>query len=174
MRSIGAGIKDFIDRQLDLIEELRNHQFFQSLKDTDWSQYQVGPIVVSSILINLLELSSPIYINLVYTTVLPTKAFASLTLLTIGVVVLLSVSGWLRTVRTGLTGFDGARVEHQRRMEALAHFTQMRLGDYLKEPPPPTPSGSTASTCCGMKAPSRPSPRPSTCAFPCFSCWCCS
>ncbi|WP_255010306.1 ABC transporter transmembrane domain-containing protein [Cyanobium sp. ATX 6F1] len=135
MRSIGAGIKDFIDRQLDLIEELRNHQFFQSLKDTDWSQYQVGPIVVSSILINLLELSSPIYINLVYTTVLPTKAFASLTLLTIGVVVLLSVSGWLRTVRTGLTGFDGARVEHQRRMEALAHFTQMRLGDYLKEPP---------------------------------------
>lgn len=167
-------MRGYIERQLDLIEELRNHQFFTSLKDTDWSQYQVGPIVVSSILINLLELSSPIYINLVYTTVLPTKAFASLTLLTIAVVVLLCVSGWLRTVRTGLTGFDGARVEHQRRMEALAHFTQMRLGDYLKEPPPPTPNASTASTCCGMRAPFRPSPPPSIWPSRCCSCWCCS
>lgn len=132
MRSKVGG---FLHSQLDLIDELTNHEFFQSLKTTDWSQYQVVPIVVSSVLINLLELASPIYINLVYTTILPTKAFASLTVLTIGVILLLALSAWLRTVRTDLTGFDGARVEHQRRMEALAHFTQLRLGDYLREPP---------------------------------------
>lgn len=125
----------FFRNQRDLLDELTNHQFFQSLKSTDWSQYQVGPIVVSSVLINLLELASPIYVNLVYTTVLPTKALPSLTVLTIGVVVLLGLSAWLRTVRTDITGFDGARVEHQRRMEALAHFTQLRLSDYLREPP---------------------------------------
>jgi ATP-binding cassette subfamily C protein LapB len=135
LRSVGKGLRGYIDRQLNLIEELRDHQFFQSLNDIDWNQYQVVPIVVSSILINLLELSTPLYINLLYTTVLPTKALASLTILTIAVIALLSISGWLRTVRTGLTGFDAARVEHQRRMEALAHFTQMRLSDYLKESP---------------------------------------
>ncbi|MGB7563987.1 MAG: ABC transporter transmembrane domain-containing protein [Prochlorococcaceae cyanobacterium] len=132
---MGKGLRGYIDRQLNLIEELRDHQFFQSLNDIDWNQYQVVPIVVSSILINLLELSTPLYINLLYTTVLPAKALASLTILTIAVIALLSISGWLRTVRTGLTGFDAARVEHQRRIEAVTHFTQMRLSDYRKEPP---------------------------------------
>lgn len=135
MKSAGARIRAFFHSQLDLIQELTGHEFFQSLRTTDWSQYQVGPIVVSSVLINLLELASPIYINLVYTTVLPARALASLTVLTIAVLLLMVLSAWLRTVRADLTGFDGARVEHQRRMEALAHFTQLRLGDYLREPP---------------------------------------
>jgi len=135
LRSLGSKVGSFFHQQLDLLDELTNHQFFQSLRTTDWSQYQVGLIVVSSVLINLLELASPIYVNLVYTTVLPTKALSSLTVLTIGVVMLLGLSAWLRMVRTDITGFDGARVEHQRRMEALAHFTQLRLSEYLREPP---------------------------------------
>jgi ATP-binding cassette, subfamily C, bacterial LapB len=119
----------------DLLEELVNHRFFHSLKDVDWSAYQLGPILVASILINLLELASPLYINIVYTSVLPSGALSSLVVLTLGVVVLMVLGGWLKTVRLGLTGSDGARIEHGRRMEALIHFSQMRLGDYLSVSP---------------------------------------
>ena len=45
------------------------------------------------------------------------------------------LGGWLKTVRLSLTGSDGARFEHRRRMEALIHFSQIRLGDYLKVSP---------------------------------------
>ncbi len=134
-RRAGRSLQSFFNHLLDLLQELCHHKFFSSLQQTDWSEYQVGPIVVSSVLINLLELASPVYINLVYTTILPTRSVSSLLVLTVGIVVLLTLAGWLRAVRGNLTGFDGARIEHQRRMEALAHFTQLRLGDYLKDSP---------------------------------------
>lgn len=119
----------------DLLEELVRHRFFRSLRDVDWSDYQLGPILVASVLINLLELASPLYINIVYTSVLPTGALPSLVVLTAGVVVLMVLGGWLKTVRLALTGADGARLEHRRRMESLIHFSQLRLGDYLSVPP---------------------------------------
>ncbi len=134
-RRVGRSLQGFLNHLLELLEELWQHRFFSNLQRTNWSDYQVGPIVVSSILINLLELASPVYINLVYTTILPTRSVSSLLVLTVGIVALLALAGWLRAVRGNLTGFDGARIEHQRRMEALAHFTQLRLGDYLKDSP---------------------------------------
>lgn len=119
----------------DLLDELIYHPFFTSLREVDWRAYQVGPILIASILINLLELASPLYINIVYTSVLPSGSLSSLVVLTVAVVLLMLIGGWLKTVRLGLTGGDGARLEHQRRMQALAHFLQIRLGDYLRVPP---------------------------------------
>ena len=120
---------------VDLIEELIHHRFFRGLRDVDWSTYQIGPILIASVLINLLELASPLYINIIYTSVLPSGSMSSLMVLTVAVVVLMVLGGWLKTVRLGLTGSDGARLEHQRRMQALAHFLQMRLADYLRVSP---------------------------------------
>jgi ATP-binding cassette subfamily C protein LapB len=120
---------------VELLDELINHRFFQSFQTVDWSDYQLGPILVASVLINLLELASPIYINIVYTSVLPSGALSSLVVLTVAVVVLMVLGGWLKTVRLSLTGADGARLEHRRRMEALIHFSNIRLEDYLREPP---------------------------------------
>jgi ABC-type bacteriocin/lantibiotic exporter with double-glycine peptidase domain len=60
---------------------------------------------------------------------------ASLVVLTIAVVLLMVLGGWLKAIRLGLTGGDGARLEHQRRMQSLAHFLQMRLVDYLRVSP---------------------------------------
>ena len=118
-----------------LLEELIRHRYFQRLRDIDWSEYQFGPILIASVLINLLELASPLYINIVYTSVLPSGSMASLVVLTIVVVVLMLLGGWLKIVRLSLTGQDGARIEHQRRLEALAHFVQMPLSAYLRLPP---------------------------------------
>ncbi|WP_259719827.1 ABC transporter transmembrane domain-containing protein [Synechococcus sp. CS-1328] len=120
---------------MDLVEELIKHRYFQSLRQLDWSSYQLGPILISSVLINLLELASPLYINIIYTSVLPTSSSSSLVVLTVGVVLLMLLSGWLKTVRLTLTGADGARIEHGRRLMALSHFSQMRLDDYLHTPP---------------------------------------
>jgi len=120
---------------VELVDELIHHRFFQSLRQVDWSDYQLGPILIASVLINLLELSSPLYINIIYTSVLPSGSMASLVVLTIAVVLLMVLGGWLKAIRLGLTGGDGARLEHQRRMQSLAHFLQMRLVDYLRVSP---------------------------------------
>jgi len=129
------GIHDGWRTSVELIEELVSHRFFQSLREVDWSQYQIGPILIASMLINLLELASPLYINIVYTSVLPSGSMSSLVVMTVAVLLLMVLGGWLKTVRLDLTGGDGARLEHQRRLEGLAHFSQMRLSDYLSASP---------------------------------------
>ena len=128
-------VVDAWNSSVDLVNELIHHRFFQSLKEVDWSAYQLGPILIASVLINLLELASPLYINIIYTSVLPSGSMSSLMVLTVAVVLLMVLGGWLKTVRLGFTGGDGARLEHQRRMESLAHFLEMRLGDYLRVSP---------------------------------------
>ena len=130
-----ASVRDAWNTSFDLIEELVNHRFFQSLRDVDWRAYQLGPILIASVLINLLELASPLYINIVYTSVLPSGAMSSLLVMTVAVLLLMVLGGWLKSVRLSLTGGDGARLEHQRRLEGLAHFSQMRLSDYLSVSP---------------------------------------
>ncbi|MCT0216099.1 hypothetical protein KQ298_07155 [Synechococcus sp. CS-1330] len=132
---LASGIRDAWNTSFDLIEEFVGHRFFQSLRGVDWSNYQLGPILIASVLINLLELASPLYINIVYTSVLPSGAMSSLVVMTVAVVLLMVLGGWLKIVRLGFTGGDGARLEHQRRLEGLAHFSQMRLSDYLSVSP---------------------------------------
>jgi len=129
------GIQDGWRTNVELIQELVSHRFFQSLREVDWSQYQIGPILIASVLINLLELASPLYINIVYTSVLPSGSMSSLVVMTVAVLLLMVLGGWLKTVRLDLTGGDGARLEHQRRLEGLAHFSHMRLSDYLSASP---------------------------------------
>ena len=119
----------------DLLEEFITHRFFRSLGDVDWSAYQLGPLVVASLLINLLELASPLYINIVYTSVLPSGSMESLLVLSSGVVLLMLLGGWLKTVRLGLTGADGARLEHCNRLMVLDHFCRMPLDGFLRFSP---------------------------------------
>ena len=135
LAGLWRSLQQSLQKPVDLVHELINHQFFQSLRQVDWSVYQLGPILIASILINLLELASPLYINIIYTSVLPSGSISSLVVLTIAVVVLMVLGGWLKTVRLSLTGVDGARLEHRRRMEALIHFSQIRLASYLKASP---------------------------------------
>ena len=123
--------KQSLNAALDLLEEAMSHRFFQSLRYVHWSDYQLKPILVASVLINLLELASPLYINIVFTSVLPSGSMSSLVVLSVGVVLLMILGGWLKSVRLVLTGADGARVEHQKRVEAVSHFLQLGLPDFL-------------------------------------------
>ena len=127
--------KQSLNEAFDLLEEAIGHRFFQSLRSVQWSDYQLKPILVASVLINLLELASPLYINIVYTSVLPSGSMSSLVVLSVGVVLLMLLSGWLKSVRLVLTGADGARIEHQKRLEAVSHFLQLGLPDFLSLSP---------------------------------------
>ena len=120
---------------VELYEEARDSQYIQSLKKVDWNEYQLKPILIASILINIIELSSPLYINIVYTSILPSGSMSSLIVLTTFVALLMLLGGWLKSVRLTLTGEDGSRVEHQRRLEGISHFLQLGLPDFLRLAP---------------------------------------
>jgi ATP-binding cassette subfamily C protein LapB len=132
---VSSGLVQAFATAVSLVDEFIGHRYFRSLRELDWSRYQLGPILICSILINLLELASPLYINIVYTSILPTGSMSCLLVLSVGVLILMLLGGWLKTVRLTLTGADGARIEHSRRLVALRHFSQMRLDDYLRTPP---------------------------------------
>jgi ATP-binding cassette, subfamily C, bacterial LapB len=133
--SVQRWLRSAWDEAFDVIDDLIHHPFFHSLRQTAWDDFQVVPILIASILINILELASPLYINIVYTSVLPSGSLSSLIVLTIAVIILILLGAWLKTVRLGLTGGDGARLEHRRRMEVFSHFLQIRLSNYLKVAP---------------------------------------
>ena len=135
MRRFTEAVKRLPGLCIELVREARDNRYFQSLKDVDWNEYQLQPILIASVLINLLELSSPLYINIVYTSILPSGSMSSLIVLSAVVVVLMLLGGWLKSVRLVLTGADGARIEHHKRLEAVSHFLQLGLPDFLRIAP---------------------------------------
>ena len=134
-KTITDQAKLLVSDNLRLINEARSHDFFKSFKEINWQEYQLRPILIASILINLLELSGPLYINIVYTSILPSRATSSLIVLTTGVVILMLLGGWLKSVRLVLTGSDGARIEHNKRLDAVKHFLHLRLPDFIEIAP---------------------------------------
>ena len=130
-RSARKRVVNTLEETKELLIEAKNHRYFQTLKKVNWTSYQLRPILVASVLINLLELSSPLYINIVYTSILPSGSMSSLIVLTIAVVLSMLLSGWLKSVRLILTGADGARIEHSKRLDSISHFLQLRLSDFI-------------------------------------------
>ena len=110
----------------------RNISTFQAI---NWDSYQLKPIIVSSIIINILELSSPLYINILYTSILPSESVSSLIVLTVIVITLMLINGWLKSLRLSLTGDGGAKIDHQKRLEAMSHFLQINLDDFFSLSP---------------------------------------
>lgn len=127
IRQLGLAIRDYHD----LWKELLQHRYFRNLRQFDWHSIKLGQIIVASALINLLELASPLYINIVYTTILPKRATESLIVLTCLVVASLLGAGCLKAIRLALVGREGAQVEHQKRMHAFLHFIHMPLSRYF-------------------------------------------
>ena len=115
----------------DLWSELCNHRYFQSVRSFDWHSIQLGQILVASALINLLELSTPLYINIVYTSILPKRANESLILLTVLVVLAMAAGGWLKALRLSLVGRESAQIEHRKRLDAYARFVNTPVARFL-------------------------------------------
>ena len=136
---LNSWIKLFISKKYHkytaLLLELKHHRYGDSLKYFNWKEFRIGQLIIASVLINLLELSTPIYINIVYSVILPRQATESLIILTMFVVVMMIVSAWLKTTRLQLVGEDSARVTHEKRVNAISHLLAIPISSFLESSP---------------------------------------
>ena len=113
-----------------LATSLLNSPFVKKLIQFQWESIHVRQIIIASIVINLLELAVPLYINIVYTVLIPARSTE--TLITLSTVVLLSVigSGILKSIRISILGLDSARFEHKQRMNLFKHFLSIPISKF--------------------------------------------
>ena len=124
-----------VSKQTRSLINFLNQKDISPLQETNWESYQLKPIIVASIIINILELASPLYINIVYTSILPSESVSSLIVLTLIVVTLMIINGWIKSVRLSLIGDGGARIDHKKRLEAISHFLQIDMNDFFNLSP---------------------------------------
>jgi ATP-binding cassette, subfamily C, bacterial LapB len=89
--------------------------------------------LVIALLLNLLSLALPIMMLQVYDRIIPNKAFGSLAVLLIGVLVALSFDVALRIIRAWLVGWSAASHEHMAGCAALDVFARGDLGSFEKK-----------------------------------------
>jgi len=133
--NIRKTIHGFELSSMQIVGGFLNQGNISTFQTINWDSYQLKPIIVSSIIINILELSSPLYINILYTSILPSESVSSLIVLTGIVITLMLINGWLKSLRLSLTGDGGAKIDHKKRLEAMSHFLQINLDDFFSLSP---------------------------------------
>ena len=133
--NIRKTIHGFELSSMQIVGGFLNKGNISTFQTINWDSYQLKPIIVSSIIINILELSSPLYINILYTSILPSESVSSLIVLTGIVITLMLINGWLKSLRLSLTGDGGAKIDHKKRLEAMSHFLQINLDDFFSLSP---------------------------------------
>lgn len=129
---MGAETLKVQKRALHLATTLINSTFVKRLVQFQWEDIHLKQIIIASIVINLLELAVPLYINIVYTVIIPARSTE--TLITLSTIVLLLVigSGILKSVRISILGLDSARFEHKQRMNLFKHFLSIPISKFKK------------------------------------------
>ncbi|GHF14991.1 hypothetical protein GCM10017044_06420 [Kordiimonas sediminis] len=84
-------------------------------------------VLVSSLFINLLSLALPMMTLQVYDRIIPNSATETFTYLFIGIVVVLLLEILLKVARAWLTGWAGAKFEHQAGSHALTKLLDSKL-----------------------------------------------
>ena len=84
-------------------------------------------LALSSLMINLLALGLPLGLLQIMDRVIANQSLQTLTLLVLGIVAVMILEELLRTTNTQLTGWLGARFEHAKSVETLAHLMRVPL-----------------------------------------------
>lgn len=106
------------------------HQLFAAASGApDLASPVVRTVIAASVAINLLVLAVPLYINRIYSSVLPQKAGDSLLVITLLLLAVLVVDVMLKTGRAWVLSWLGASQEHQLRLGAIRSLLATRLGD---------------------------------------------
>ncbi len=103
-----------------------------SPKDSQDSSLVLTPIMrpdilVSSLFINVLSLALPMVLLQVYDRIIPNVALQTLSLLIIGLVIVLIIDVFLRTARSYLSGWVGAKYEHEMSCNAVEKLLRADL-----------------------------------------------
>ena len=99
--------------------------------DIEWHR---GEIVVMSMVVNILGLGLPIFMLQVYDRVLPDPGLAPMHILVIGLIGVVILDCVLRTIRSSITAYSGARFEHMARVAAVGRVLGMPQDKYEEEP----------------------------------------
>ena len=86
-----------------------------------------GNILTASLTINVLSLALPIVILQIYDRIIPNDSVETLVFLIIGLAIVLVVDGLLRTARSYLAGWAGARFEHEAGCRAVGRLLKADL-----------------------------------------------
>ena len=110
----------------------------QDLGLNNQEKYQAGltpimrpDILVASLFLNVLSLALPMVLLQVYDRIIPNVALQTLTLLIFGLIIVLIIDVILRTARAYLSGWVGAKYEHEmsyRAVEKLLRADMQELG----------------------------------------------
>lgn len=92
-------------------------------------------VLIASLAINILSLGLPVVLLQVYDRILPNEATETLGLLISGLCVVLLLDGALRVARSYVTGWGGARYEHQAGCAALDRLLASDIRKYESEAP---------------------------------------
>ncbi len=94
-----------LPRNLDLTNHQKSQPGFTPIMRPD--------ILVASLFLNVLSLALPIVLLQVYDRIIPNVALQTLTLLIFGLIIVLIIDVLLRTARSYLSGWIGAKYEHE-------------------------------------------------------------
>lgn len=94
----------------------------------------VRVVIAASIAINLLVLTIPLYINRIYTSVLPQQAGDSLAVITLLLAVVLVVDVVLKGLRTWVLSWLGASSEHRLRLGAIRSLLGSDIASVQAQP----------------------------------------
>ncbi|MCK5425834.1 MAG: hypothetical protein KAI89_10695, partial [Emcibacter sp.] len=89
-------------------------------------------ILVASLFLNILSLALPMVLLQVYDRIIPNVALQTLTLLIFGLIIVLIIDVLLRTARSYLSGWIGAKFEHETGCHALETLLQADLQELEK------------------------------------------
>ncbi len=110
----------------------------------DWSRGQQaqpkGPapgaaVLVASLVLNFFGLAMPLVILQVYDRILPNHATGTLLLLIVGLVVVLALDGLFRSIRSYITGWNGAGFEHQANCRAVDRLLATEINAFERSTP---------------------------------------
>lgn len=91
-----------------------------------------GRQLLIAFMLNILSLAIPVMMLQVYDRIIPHKSFGTLSLLTLGVLIALSLDAALRIIRSWLIGWTAASHEHAANCAALDHFNRSDLKEFSK------------------------------------------
>lgn len=86
-----------------------------------------GDVLIATFVINILSLALPILTLQVYDRIIPQEAMATLSLLSIGLIVTVILDIFLKTVRAWLAAWTGARYEHNANRQAMNKVLNAQL-----------------------------------------------
>jgi ATP-binding cassette subfamily C protein LapB len=106
----------------------------------------VSQVVVATVLINLLAVSTSLYAMQVYDRVVPTLAYATLTTLVVGMLLIITLDWFLKNLRARILDRVARRVDQAVSEQVFSHLIKLRLDER------PNSLGTLAAQMSGLDA----------------------